>query len=227
MSNIASCTAAAAQTAQSSTLRHIRCAYDVATRPRHERIAEAKLARRRRQGLQRFVYCLRVLGPRSTISRSCRARKPDRVLVQLAKGKAVRVIRAKPSGNGLEAWRLLVKAYEPVERGCALGPTSGAVGAVTFMDRLGMREKAVCQNESASGRVLPPSARAAVAMGELEDPLRAHDRMAMGAGDTGDYATLSSKIERYCLARRSWSFDATTINSIKNHDGKGKAHMPQ
>lgn len=61
------------------------------------------------------------------------------VLVQLVKTQAFRVIRASPAGNGLEAWRLSVKAYEPVERGLAFGllnsvlkPTFGAFEASTL-----------------------------------------------------------------------------------------------
>lgn len=72
-----------------------------------------------------------------------RRREPDHILVQLVKGKALRVIRASPAGDGLEAWRLLVKTNELIARGRALGllnsvlkPTFGAFEASTFMDRL-------------------------------------------------------------------------------------------
>lgn len=45
-----------------------------------------------------------------------RQRELCHIFVQLVKGKAFRVIRVSPAGRGLEAWRLLVKAGELVER---------------------------------------------------------------------------------------------------------------
>lgn len=63
-------------------------------------------------------------------------------------------------------------------------------------------------------------------MDQLEDPLRAHVQVAMDAGDTGDYAALSSKIERYFLTRRAWSFDTSAVNFVKQ-DGKGKGKQEQ
>eukprot|EP00972_Heterocapsa_arctica_P108081 15917545-Heterocapsa_arctica.AAC.1 len=78
------------------------------------------------------------------------------ILVQVWSGKASAILKVVPSGNGLEAWRLFCKEYEPNNSARCAAMLTGLLSpvwdpTVDWVDQWLAWEHAVAQYEEASG----------------------------------------------------------------------------
>ena len=147
------------------------------------------------------------------------------LLASLCSGRALGVVRQVPEGHGLEAWRCLVKEYEPevASRTCAMftalrSPkfTNGGRGGPSFMDQLLEWERAVKKYVQISkenvGNILKCSVLTSKAPARIREDLRLTP-----VDYAGNYEELRGAIRNFLEKGKSYGADGTvTLNDPMN-----------
>ena len=141
------------------------------------------------------------------------------LLVALVSGRALGIVRQVPEGHGLEAWRCLVRDYEPAvaTRYCAvlaalLNPVWTDVGA--FIEQLTGWERKVRQYEAMTGERLADTLKCAVVMAKA--PSKVKEFLRISPEDHADnYEKLRGAIRTYLARGRQYTADGTGVGAME------------
>ena len=141
------------------------------------------------------------------------------LLVVLVSGRALGIVRQVPEGHGLEAWRCLVKEYEPAvaTRYCAvlaalLTPVWTETGG--FMEQLVEWERRLRQYEAMAGEKLSDALKCAVVTAKA--PHRVKDFLRLSPTDlTGNYGQLREAIRNFLAKGRVYTADGTGVDAME------------
>jgi len=167
------------------------------------------------------------------------------VMVQLLDGRASRILRAVPRGNGAEAWRQLKREYQPqiAQRKLAMlasimSPDLSGPAPHTdevFEDRLCAWEKQISDYESQTGKTVDDDLKIAVLLKAAPGALRAHLQLNVQAYESS-WTRLRAIIFMYLQSRRAFTIPSLggsssnppqehvpmDIGEVDHHRGKGK-----
>ena len=124
------------------------------------------------------------------------------LLVLVCKGPAMQEVRRAQTSqgdNGFEAWRLLVKRYEPAERNRAFGLLNSVLqhkfDTKDILTSLSEWEERARSYERSSGERLPDGVLTATILNGIADPLKSH--LQINSNRFATYAELRVIIEDY------------------------------
>ena len=158
------------------------------------------------------------------------------LIASVVRGRALVLIKAVTERNGYEAWRLLVKEFEPnvAQRRLALlnallsPDLSGNDNE--FGNKWRTWESKVKEYESMTGEALDPNMKLAIVMKVV--PVAARAYLQVNAHlFAGDYPKFATVLEGYLTSNQAWSaggvgldssMDVDWIGSKKGSKGKGK-----
>ena len=161
------------------------------------------------------------------------------LLVLVCKGPAMQEVRRAQNAqgdNGFEAWRLLVKRYEPAERNRAFGLLNSVLqhrfDSKDILTSLSEWEERTRSYERSSGEKLPDGVLIATILNGIADPLKTH--LQVNSNRFATYAELRVIIEDYFSSKKIWTTidrkdktspaaqgDDMQIGALKGKDGKG------
>ena len=167
------------------------------------------------------------------------------LMAQLLDGRASRILRAVPRGNGAEAWRQLGREYQPqiAQRKLAMlasimspdlsGPTPHT--DEVFDDRWCAWEKQISDYESQTGKTVDDDLKIAVLLKAAPGALRAHLQLNVQAYESS-WIRLRAIIFMYLQSRRAFTIPSLggssnsppqepvpmDIGEVDQHKGKGK-----
>ena len=152
------------------------------------------------------------------------------VLTQSIEGRALSIIMNAESSNGLQAWRMLVDAYEPKIGGRytamlmgILSPQWSHVQETSFMETLDLWEVQVRRYEEQSRETVTPATRCAVIMKNAPGGIRTALRTSSSIIGS-DYEMLKKAIKDYL--QTGLEYDAKGLQAdSKAKDPQGPAPM--
>ena len=128
------------------------------------------------------------------------------LLISCCEGPALQVIRAAGGRDGVEAYRLLCRRYNPRTASRTLARLqelmSFSVSAGDALSQLTLFDRKVDEYETWSGDRLASSVKCAILLNTAPPNIRTH--LLLTVGEVPEYSRLRASIESYVVAERSW-----------------------
>ena len=139
------------------------------------------------------------------------------ILIHVCSGRAFGIVRGAPPGNGFEAWRQLVKEFEPALTSRKTALLNAILNPVwpeaSFRDLLQAWERLIAQYELLQGKELADDVKCAVVFKAV--PGRYRDVLRMAPGDIAtSFCALKKVLTNYWDRTRVCEVDPSTSDSI-------------